>query len=73
MIKYLYMYIDEFVYVVTRDGRRVSHTNHQTREGAVVESKYWTKVIHTDLGGGKKVDPKSIIRIVRTDRPNRIK
>lgn len=62
----------KFVYVVTRDGRRVSHSNHEQREDAVKESKYWTKLIHNDLGG-RKVDPNSIIRIVRTDKPNRIK
>jgi len=63
----------EYVYVVTRDGRRVSHTNHETRELAIAESAYWTRVIHTDLGGGRKVDPESVVRVVRTDRPNRIK
>jgi len=63
---------DEYVYVVTRDGRRVSHTNHATKDGALRESAYWTKLIHTDLGG-YKADPKSIIRIVHTDKPKRIK
>jgi hypothetical protein len=63
---------DNFVYVVTRDGRRVSHTNHVERSSAVEESRYWTKLIHNDIGG-RKVDPKSIIKIVRTDKPNRIK
>lgn len=62
----------EFVYVVTRDGRRVSHTNHPTKEEALEESAYWTRVIHKDLGG-YKADPKSIIRIVRTDKPKRIR
>ena len=64
---------DEFVYVVTRDGRRVSHKNHLTRDEALRESAYWTKVIHKDLGNGRKWDPKSIIRIVRTDKPKKIK
>lgn len=64
---------DEYVYVVTRDGRRVSHKNHNSREEALRESAYWTKVIHTVLSTGKKVDPKSVIRVVRTDRPNKIK
>ena len=63
---------DEFVYVVTRDGRRVSHRNHLTKDEALKESAYWTKVIHTDLGGYKG-DPRSIIRIVRTDKPKKIK
>lgn len=63
---------DEFVYVVTRDGRRVSHKNHLTRDEALRESAYWTKLIHTDLGG-YKADPKSVIRIKKTDKPNRIK
>ena len=64
---------DEYVYVVTRDGRRVSHKNHETKDSALKESAYWTKLIHTDLGGGRKVDPRSIIRIVHTDKPKRIK
>jgi hypothetical protein len=55
-----------YVYVVTRDGRRVSHTNHQTRESAIEESKYWTRVIH-------RADPRSMIRIVHTDKPRKIK
>jgi len=63
----------EFVYVVTRDGRRVSHTNHLTKDEALVESAYWTKFIHTVLANGQKADPKSVIRIVRTDKPNRIR
>ena len=63
---------DEYVYVVTRDGRRVSHKNHESRDDALKESAYWTKVIHTDLGG-YKVDPKSIIRIVKTNKPKKIK
>ena len=64
---------DQFVYVVTRDGRRVSHKNHETREEALKESAYWTKVIHTVLSNGQKVDPRSIIRIVKTNRPKKIK
>jgi len=63
---------DMVVYVVTRDGRRVSHTNHISRDSAYKESAYWTKLIHTDLGG-YKADPKSIIKIVRTDKPKRVK
>ena len=62
----------EFVYVVTRDGRRVSHKNHETRDSALQESAYWTKFIHKDLGGFK-ADPESVIRVVRTDKPKRIK
>ena len=64
---------DEFVYVVTRDGRRVSHRNHLTKDEALRESAYWTRVIHTVLSNGVKVDPKSIIRIVKTDKPKKIK
>lgn len=64
---------DGFVYVVTRDGRRVSHTNHQTKESALKESAYWTKVIHTVLSNGQKADPRSVIRIVHTDKPKKIK
>ncbi len=63
---------DEYVYVVTRDGRRVSYTNHTTRDAALKESAYWTRFIHKDLGG-YKADPKSIIRIVRTNTPRKIK
>lgn len=63
---------DKFVYVVTRDGRRVSHTNHDEKPPAVEESRYWTKLIHNVIGG-TKVDPHSIIKIVRTNKPNRIK
>lgn len=63
----------EFVYVVTRDGRRVSHKNHETRDSALKESAYWTKFIHTVVANGQKADPKSVIRIVRTDKPKRIK
>lgn len=63
---------DEFVYVVTRDGRRVSHTNHATKEDALQESRYWTNLIHKVING-QKVDAKSLIRIIRTDRPKKIK
>ena len=63
---------DEFVYVVTRDGRRVSHKNHATKDEALHESRYWTNLIHKVVNG-RKVDPKSIIRIVRTDRPKKLK
>ena len=63
----------DFVYVVTRDGRRVTHTNHPTKDDALKESAYWTKVIHTVLSNGQKADPRSVIRIVRTDKPNRIR
>lgn len=64
---------DEFVYVVTRDGRRVSHKNHLTRDEALRESAYWTKFIHTVVANGQKADPKSVIRIVRTNKPKKIK
>lgn len=63
---------ESVVYVVVRDGRRVSHTNHVDKKSALQESAYWTKLIHTDLGG-RKVDPRSNIRIVRTKFPNRIR
>ena len=63
---------EEYVYVVTRDGRRVSHTNHKTKPDALVESKWWSGVINKVING-RKVDPRSIIRIVRTDRPKKIK
>jgi len=63
----------QFVYVVTRDGRRVSHKNHATKQAAIEESKYWTKVIHTIVSNGQKADPRSVIRIVHTDKPKKIK
>ena len=63
---------DEFVYVVTRDGRRVSHKNHETRDEALHESKYWTNFIHKVVNG-RKVDPRSVIRIVKTNKPKKIK
>lgn len=63
---------DDFVYVVTRDGRRVSFNNHPTRTDALVEAKWWTALINKEIHG-RKVDPRSIIRIIRTDTPKRIK
>ena len=53
-------------FVVTRDKRRVSRHNHDSREDAIEESKYWTNLVHN-------YDPKSVIRIVETDKPNRIR
>lgn len=64
---------EHHVYVVTRDGRRVSHTDHLTKESAIEESKYWTRMIHRVLSNGHKADPKSVIRIVYTDKPRKIK
>jgi hypothetical protein len=63
---------EQDVYVVTRDGRRVSFTNHETRAQALVEAKWWTALINKEIHG-RKVDPRSIIRIIRTDNPKRIK
>ena len=62
----------EFVYVVTRDGRRVSHTNYPTYEEALVEAQYWTALIHKIINGNK-VDPKSIIKIAKTTTPRKFK
>jgi len=59
-------------YVVTRDGRRVSKNNHMAKELAMVEAKRWTSVIHKVVNG-RKWDPNSIISIVKTNKPNRIK
>ena len=53
-------------FVVTRDNRRVSKKNYDKRDEAYPEAAYWTSIIH-------KWDPKSIIRIVETDKPNRIR
>ena len=56
---------DPTVYVVTRDGRRVSHSNHETREAAMEEARWWTNVIHKVING-RKVDPTSVIAIAST-------
>lgn len=65
---------DPYVYVVTRDGRRVSHTNHETRELALVEARYWTGVIHKVVNG-RKWDPTSVVSIakVRLSKSKRIR
>jgi len=63
---------EDIVFVVTRDGRRVCRVNHDTYEEALKEARYWTNLIHKEFNGSK-VDPKSIIKIVKTSRPNRIK
>ena len=52
---------EETWFVVTRDRRRVSKKNYDTRDEAYPEASYWTKIIH-------KWDPKSLIRIVETDK-----
>ena len=59
-------------YVVTRDGRRVSRNNHLSKELAMAEAKRWTALIHKVVNG-RKWDPKSVISIVKTNKPNRIK
>lgn len=55
---------DPYVFVVTRDGRRVSYTNHETREAALGEARYWTNLIHKVING-RKVDPTSIVTVAR--------
>lgn len=55
---------DPYVYVVTRDGRRVSHTNHETREQSLNEARYWTNLIHKVING-RKVDPTSVVTVVK--------
>lgn len=62
----------EEVYVVLRDGRRVSHTNHATKAEAMEEARWWTGVINKVING-RKVDPRSIIRIVKTDTPRKFR
>ncbi len=57
---------EETWFVVTRDKRRVSRDNHETKDSAMKEAIYWTNIIH-------KWDPRSIIKIVETDKPNRIR
>lgn len=61
-----------FVFVVTRDKRRTSWNNYETYEQALVEAQYWTSLIHKVVNG-HKADPRSIIKIVKTDTPRRIK
>ena len=63
---------DKFVYVVTRDGRRVNRYNYDTYEDALPEAKYWTQLIHKVVNGSKW-DPKSIIKIIKTDTPRKIR
>ena len=63
---------DQFVYVVTRDKRRTSWKNFDTYEEALVEAQYWTSLIHKVVNG-RKVDPTSVIKIVKTDTPKRIR
>ena len=53
-------------YVVTRDSRRVSSTNHIDRKCAAEEEKYWRNIVY-------QWDPGSIIRIRKTTTPYRIK
>ena len=70
--KYSYMVDSNFVYVVTRDKRRTSWNNYATYEEALVEAKYWTSLIHKVING-TKWDPLSVIKIVKTDTPRRIR
>lgn len=59
-------------YVVTRDGRRVSRNDHLSKDLAMLEAKRWTNLIHKVVNG-RKWDPNSVISIVKTNKPNRIK
>ena len=61
----------EYLYVVTRDGRRVSSKNHDNRKDALTEAKYWTNLIHKYING-RQVDPRSVIR-VRKIEPDQVK
>ena len=63
---------DTEYYIVTRDGRRVSRNNHESKEMAMVEAKRWTALIHKVVNG-RKWYPNSVISIVKTNKPNRIK
>lgn len=56
--------MDDFVYVVTRDGRRVNNKNYTSKSEALVEAKYWTNLIHKEIHG-RKVDPTSVVRVRR--------
>ncbi len=63
---------EKYVYVVTRDGRRVNRENYDTYDEALPEAQYWTSLIHKTINGNK-VDPKSVIKIVKTSTPKRIR
>jgi hypothetical protein len=63
---------EEFVYVVTRDGKRVNYENYKTYKDALPEAKYWTSLIHK-IVNGNKVDPESIVRIRKTTTPKRFR
>ncbi len=63
---------EKYVYVVTRDGRRVNRENYDTYDEALPEAQYWTSLIHKTING-MKVDPKSVIKIVKTSTPKRIR
>jgi hypothetical protein len=63
---------EEFVYVVTRDGKRVNYENYKTYEAALPEAKYWTALIHK-IVNGNKVDPRSVIKIRKTSTPKKFK
>lgn len=52
-------------FVVTRDKRRVSGTNHTERSRAVTESKYWQRLVErwhcpTKVTIVETTDPRSI-------------
>lgn len=62
----------DYVFVVLRDGRRVSYNNHSSKAEAMEEARWWTGVINKVING-RKVDPKSIIRIQKTDTPKKFR
>lgn len=59
-------YEKEFVYVVTRDQRRVSSTNHRTHESASSEAQLWLRV-------KANWDPSTKVEIRKTDDPQSIR
>lgn len=59
-------YEKEFVYVVTRDKRRVSGANHRTHESAAAEAELWLRV-------KANWDPSTKVEVLKTDDPQAIR
>lgn len=54
------------VFVVTRDRRRTSERNFVDENDAKIEAQYW-------IGICKTYDPASKVKIVKTNKPRRIR
>lgn len=55
-----------YVYVVARDKRRVSHNNHPTHTAACEEAELWQRV-------KANWDPSTKVEILKTDEPHTIR